>query len=198
MKKECDSKEALEVKKHPSLNILVREDGSIYRLGETRDDFKEWTLGSFNKSNGYYRLRIYGQTYLVHRLVAETFIENPDGKPTVDHINHIRTDNRVSNLRWATQSEQRENSSQVLERADYGVRETENPKLYHSNWTKKNIIHVNEYNKQRYRKRVAAGFRYVATSSGHRWLKKEIADAMKGIPVKERIIPQEKEIVPCN
>ena len=42
----------------------------------------------------------------IHQLVALAFIPNPDGKPTVDHINSIKTDNSVCNLRWATNSEQ--------------------------------------------------------------------------------------------
>lgn len=49
------------------------------------------------------------KTISVHRLVAKTFIPNPDGKPTVDHINRVTTDNRVDNLRWATMSEQADN-----------------------------------------------------------------------------------------
>ena len=43
--------------------------------------------------------------FKIHRLVAQTFIPNPDNKPCVDHINTIRTDNRVENLRWVTISE---------------------------------------------------------------------------------------------
>ena len=42
----------------------------------------------------------------LHRLVAETWIPNPDNLPTVDHLNRIKHDNRVENLRWADFTEQ--------------------------------------------------------------------------------------------
>ena len=46
------------------------------------------------KKNGEHR------TEKVHRLVAKAFIPNPQNKPCVDHINGVRDDNRVENLRW--------------------------------------------------------------------------------------------------
>lgn len=111
-----------EARIHPELGIQVRADGAIL----TRNG---WTFGT-RASNGYLMVRVGYKGYLVHRLVAQTFIPNPDNKPTVDHINRKRYDNRVANLRWATHREQRDNSAQVLEAKDLGVRYCDNPKEY--------------------------------------------------------------------
>lgn len=142
--------------KHPVLGVLVREDGLILNRVKGSNKKYAYTPGCFEKQRGYYVVGIRGKTFQVHRLVAEAFHANPENKPTVDHINRVRTDNRACNLRWATYHEQSENNSRVLNRADYGVRWSEDRKQYKKNWRTKNAEHYLEWNREylrQYRKR---------------------------------------------
>lgn len=60
-------------------------------------------------NSGYYRICLQKcgnrEWISVHRLVAQTFIPNPENKPQVNHIDGNRLNNRVDNLEWATMSE---------------------------------------------------------------------------------------------
>lgn len=62
-------------------------------------------LSPFKTKNGYMKINILRKGFYVHRLVAESFIPNPDNKPQVNHKNCDKTDNRADNLEWATNSE---------------------------------------------------------------------------------------------
>lgn len=63
----------------------------------------------FDLSKGYNRVTLSKdnkqERFQVHRLVAEHFIPNTENKPCINHINHIRIDNRVNNLEWVTHLE---------------------------------------------------------------------------------------------
>ena len=90
-------------------NYLIYNDGRVF--GKKHNRF----LKQGTNTHGYKQVDLSKQgkrkTHKIHRLVAQHYIPNPENKPCVDHINRIRTDNRIENLRWVTDSENQQNRS---------------------------------------------------------------------------------------
>ena len=74
------------------------------KFRKPQKDSRGYVVALFYKDKKYY-------SRWVHRLVAEAFIEKPNHMHNlVDHINGIRSDNRVENLRWVTPTINRDNT----------------------------------------------------------------------------------------
>jgi hypothetical protein len=84
-------------------NYTITKDGFIYSKKTGRVIKSHLTNAGYLGCELWFKGRY--KKALVHRVVAIKYIENPKGKPQVNHINGIKTDNRVSNLEWVTRSE---------------------------------------------------------------------------------------------
>ena len=88
-------------------NYFISNHGNI-KNSKTNKIMKQKTA-----KNGYKRIGLSKngnvKYFLIHRLVSIAFLENPDEKPKVDHIDENKTNNNVKNLRWSTPKENKYN-----------------------------------------------------------------------------------------
>ena len=81
----------------------------ISNLGRVKNTVTEEIKSQSDNGRGYKNVNLWkhnkGQTFYIHRLVAETFVENKLNKPEVHHIDSDRSNNAVENLAWVTTKE---------------------------------------------------------------------------------------------
>ena len=149
------------MKYNKEYDCFVCEDGTVFVMGNGKGNGRSFRkLGQMYEpfrsmdQKGYPVVTIHNRPVRLHRLVALTFIPNPEGKPFVDHIDRNRENPQKSNLRWVSAAENQANSP----RADrcqerYGVRSCEDRKEYHrrrmAKWREENhekwLSQVREY-----------------------------------------------------
>ena len=111
-------------------DYVIHPCGTILRIwnGRTKE------VNPYKMKIGYKRIQLSingkKKKFLVHRLLALHFIPNPENKPCIDHINGIRNDNRLENLRWVTYKENmagfRSNPAKIITKGGIYKRENRN------------------------------------------------------------------------
>lgn len=85
--------------------VRGHSDYQISNFGNVKSIKTGLQLRERKTKQGYVRVQLNGIEYYIHRLVAVNFIQNKELKRAVNHINGIKTDNRVENLEWVTHKE---------------------------------------------------------------------------------------------
>ncbi len=90
-------------------NYMVSDQGFVMNKKTLR------ILQASTDTHGYHKVDLYEdkvkKTHKIHTLVARAHVDNPNGYTCVDHVDHDRTNNYVTNLRWCSPTQNGMNKS---------------------------------------------------------------------------------------
>lgn len=190
-----------ETRKHPRHDLLVRSDGYVYV--PYRD---EWTAGHAGPY-GYMRVFARRGTFLVHTLVAETFLgPKPEGM-VVSHVDGDRSNNSVANIRYVPYRRDSVDPGAARERGSYrcsggrpgsyyarnSVRCREYSRKYHMEHREEHLAALREYNRTHAEEHRESARKYREThrmlrvSTGRcRWVPEAVAEAYRAYRWQDR------------
>lgn len=127
-----ENEEWKEIDFNKIFNEEINTDKKYYvsNLGRFKNSYGTIMENYKVNDNGYIRVYIYKKTFLLHRLVAFTFLENLENKETVNHKDGNKLNNKVDNLEFATNKEQQKHKFEN----NLGNNFTRKIKQYDLNW----------------------------------------------------------------
>jgi hypothetical protein len=109
-------------------NYEIHENGNVFNKN------RKTLLKSYQDRDGYERLKLcqngISKNFAVHRLVAMHYLDNPNNYNEVDHINRIKDDNRLENLRWANRSMNSSNRDKYIRGSESFFIQYINPHIF--------------------------------------------------------------------
>ena len=135
----------MKIKYNWEFERYVTDDGKVFRYDSKQD--KLVLCKPCKSRNGYCRIRYKGKTFQAHRVIFETFVGKIPQGYELDHINTVRDDNRLENLRLVTHKENVNNPLSIKHLSEskkgltlsnfgskfkkhYGITYSDNSKLY--------------------------------------------------------------------